>query len=252
LNNEVLLSELGEGIYLVTLNKDLNVLSTSLLNNLIGKLRLLSEQKDARVVILTGSKKAFIAGGDLKEFFSMTPKKFLDYSSLLIGVGKLIIESSFIVIAAVNGVAYGGGTYVTACCDIVIASETASFGQQEINVGLFGGASWLIPLIGLRKATELVLRGKAISAEEAKAIGLINCVVPNGKLIDIALEWAREIIEKSKLSTILAKRMLRATLNLPFNEALAREMELISLCFDTPDVANRIENFLTNRGSKTD
>ena len=203
-----------------------------------------------RVVVLTGAgDKAFIAGADIAEFAERTAiqqrEVMLDRSlfNAIDGFSKPII-------AMVNGYCLGGGCEVALACDLRIASDKASFGQPEINLGIIpggGGTQRLTRLVGEGKAMEMILSGEIISADAALAIGLVNHVVPADQLETKTMEIANRIAEKSPVALRLAKESVKVASRSNLDEGLRREVDLFALCFSSEDKDEGLKAFLEKR-----
>jgi enoyl-CoA hydratase len=153
-------------------------------------------------------------------------------------------------IAAVNGYALGGGCELSMACDLRIAAETAVFGQPEVNLGLipgFGGSQRLPRLVGIGVARELIYTGRNVKAEEAKAIGLVNKVVPGEDLLDEALAMMTTIVSKSGIAIRYAKIAINKGADTDIYKALELEKDLIALCFATADQKEGCKAFLEKR-----
>lgn len=203
-----------------------------------------------RVVVLTGAgDKAFIAGADIAEFAQRTAiqqrEVMLDRSlfNAIDGFPKPII-------AMVNGYCLGGGCEVALACDMRIASDKASFGQPEINLGIIpggGGTQRLTRLVGEGKAMEIILSGEIISADTAFAIGLVNHVVPADQLETKTMEIAERMAEKSPIALRLAKESVKVASRSNLDEGLRREVDLFALCFSSEDKDEGVKAFLEKR-----
>jgi len=150
----------------------------------------------------------------------------------------------------VNGYCLGGGCEVALACDIRIASETASFGQPEINLGIIpggGGTQRLTRLVGEGKAMEMILTGQIIDAQTAFAIGLVNHVVPSDQLAAKTMEIANSIAEKAPIAVRLAKEAVKVASRSNLDEGLRREVDLFALCFATEDKDEGVAAFLEKR-----
>lgn len=203
-----------------------------------------------RVVILTGAgDKAFIAGADIAEF--------ADRSA--IGQREVMLERSLFnaidtfpkpIIAMVNGYCLGGGCEVALACDVRVASEKASFGQPEINLGIIpggGGTQRLTRLVGEGKSMEMILTGEIIDAQAAFAIGLVNHVVPADQLETKTMDIANRMAEKSPIALRLAKEAVRLASRSNLDEGLRREVDLFALCFSSEDKDEGVKAFLEKR-----
>jgi enoyl-CoA hydratase len=203
-----------------------------------------------RVVVLTGAgDKAFIAGADIAEFAERTA---IQQREVMLDRSLFNAIDSFPkpIIAMVNGYCLGGGCEVALACDLRIASDTASFGQPEINLGIIpggGGTQRLTRLVGEGKALELILSGEIIKAETALAIGLVNQVVPADQLQTRTMEIANRIAEKSPIALRLAKEAVRLASRSNLDEGLRREVDLFALCFSSEDKNEGVKAFLEKR-----
>jgi len=154
------------------------------------------------------------------------------------------------VIAMINGYCLGGGNELALACDIRIASETASFGQPEINLGIIpggGGTQRLTRLIGEGKAMELILTGEIIDARTAFALGLVNMIVPPADLKAKTMEMANRIAEKSPIALRMAKEAVKLASRSNLDEGLRREIDLFALCFSSEDKDEGVKAFLEKR-----
>ncbi len=202
------------------------------------------------VVVFTGAgDKAFIAGADIAEFAgrtAMTQRDVMMSRSLFTAIDSFPKP----VIAMINGYCLGGGCELALACDIRIASENASFGQPEINLGIIpggGGTQRLTRLIGEGNAMEMILTGQIIDARTAFAIGLVNHVVPADQLRAKTLEIANRIAEKSPVALQLAKEAVKLASRSSLDEGLRREVDLFALCFSTEDKDEGVSAFLEKR-----
>jgi len=202
------------------------------------------------VVVFTGAgDKAFVAGADIGEFAgrtAITQRDVMTSRSLFTAIDTFPKP----VIAMINGYCLGGGCELALACDIRIASQNASFGQPEINLGIIpggGGTQRLTRLVGEGKAMELVLTGEIIDANTAFAIGLVNHVVPADQLQTKTLEIATRIAEKSPIALQLAKEAVKLASKSNLDEGLRREVDLFALCFSTEDKNEGVSAFLEKR-----
>ena len=203
-----------------------------------------------RVVVLTGAgDKAFIAGADIAEFAdrgAISQREVMLEPSLFNAIDTFPKP----IIAMVNGYCLGGGCEVALACDIRIASEKASFGQPEINLGIIpggGGTQRLTRLVGEGKSMELILTGEIIDAQNAFALGLVNHVVPADQLETKTMEIANRIAEKSPIALRLAKEAVRLAARSNMDEGLRREVDLFALCFSSEDKNEGVAAFLEKR-----
>jgi len=250
---ENLLVDVSERIATVTINrpKSLNALNPSTVRELGAAMEELSARPDVGAVLLTGAgEKAFIAGADLSVMKGFTTLEALDFS--LLGQRVLgFIEAMFQpVIGAINGFALGGGCEVAMACDLLIAADTARFGQPEVSLGIipgFGGTQRLPRLVGRNLAKELVLTGEMISAQRAYEIGLVNKVVPAAELMGAAREIAKKILSRGPVAVRTAKMAMNRGLDLDLANACALESSLFAAGFSTADREEGIAAFLEKR-----
>ncbi len=225
-----------------------NAINRALMQELVEAFKLCDQDPAVRVVILTGNDQAFAAGADIKELANMRPVAWLDENYFAAWDQLQLLRKPLI--AAVSGYVLGGGCELMLRCDMVIASETATFGQPEIKLGLMPGAggTQLLPrIVGRRLATELILTGKTISAEEAWRYGLVNRVVPANSYLDEAFALARSIASLAPHAVQLALEAVRqASATLP-DQGLLTERKNFYLCFTTEDHQEGIRAFLEKR-----
>ncbi len=232
----------------------LNAYNERMSRELIEAVAWCSQSKEVKVVVLTGAGKAFMAGADISMLDGWTR---LEGGKAAL---KKILEGFFSptaleecpkpIIAAVNGAALGMGCEIAMGCDIRIASERATFGQPEINLGIMtgaGGSQRMARLIGPGKTMELLLTGKQITAEEAFQWGLIDRVVPDGLLSDTVEKLAQEISTKSMTSLQYTKQAVVAAYSTRLPKGIAYELDLFASIFESPDAREGIRAFLEKR-----
>jgi enoyl-CoA hydratase len=237
-------------VAVVTLNRpqQLNALSYDLVKDLCLAMEELDRDDDVRVMIVTGGEKVFAAGADIKEMAERGP--FDERIQERLVYRDRINEIAKPVIAAVSGFALGGGCELAMSCDIVIASETARFGQPEVNLGIIpgsGGTQRLTRAVGKYRAMELVLGGEFLSAADAERFGLVNRVVPVELLLDEAKSMARKIASKPALAIKAAKEAVLKSANLSLDEGLEFERKSFYLLFASEDRAEGMKAFLEKR-----
>jgi enoyl-CoA hydratase len=237
-------------ISLVQLNrpKDLNALNFQLMSELRDALRQLDKNESVRVIIITGNEQSFAAGADIKQMADKTAIDMLriDQSSTWDDIRK----TKKPIIAAVSGFALGGGCELAMTCDMIIASETAKFGQPEIKIGVMpgaGGTQRLTKAIGKVKAMELVLTGRFISAEEALHYKLVNKVVPVEMYLREAVQLAKEIAQMSPIAVRLAKESINRSFETNLDEGLNFERKNFYLAFATEDQKEGMKAFVEKR-----
>lgn len=245
--------EIKDRIGIVTIDHPpMNALDMPTREALEGVFKELDRQREkVRVILLRGAgEKAFAAGADIKTFLELTPesaKKRLLRSHQIYGI---IENFQWPVLAAIHGYCLGGGLELALCCDIRIAEETSKLGFPEVNLAVFpgnGGIWRSLFHLPLGKLKELVFTGEMISAQEAHQLGLIEKVVPKGKLMDTALELATKMIEKGPLAIASAKKVINRARELPLQEGLELESELWASLTATEDMKEGVRAFIEKR-----
>jgi len=235
---------------LITLHrpKALNALCDGLLQDLIHAARAFDNNDAVGAIVITGSEKAFAAGADIKE---MSSKTFVEcYTKNMFRNWTDITTITKPTIAAVSGYALGGGCELAMMCDIMIASESAKFGQPEITLGVIpgcGGTQRLIRAVGKSKAMEMCLTGSMIDAKQAERDGLVCRVVPNDKLIEAALEMANKIASFSRPVIGMAKETVNAANELSLAEGLRFERRIFHSMFSLADQKEGMAAFVEKR-----
>ena len=237
-------------VAVATLNrpKQLNALSYGLCKDLCLALEELDGDDSIRVFIITGSERVFAAGADINEMVEATP--FAGKAHERLAFRDRINHLSKPMIAAVSGFALGGGCELAMSCDIIIASESAVFGQPEINLGTIpgsGGTQRLTRLVGKHKAMELVLTGRFMNAAEAERCGLVNKVVPAEVLLDEAKAMAQTIAGKPPIAVRFAKEAILKAANTPLDEGLAFERKSFNTLFASEDRREGMQAFVDKR-----
>lgn len=227
----------------------LNALNSALLEELCSALDGISADEAVRCVVLTGSERAFAAGADIKE---MSEKSYADMfkSDMFGAVSRKFDQFRKPIIAAVSGFALGGGCELAMLCDFIIASETAKFGQPEINLGVMpgiGGTQRLTRLVGKSKAMDMVLTGRMMDAAEAERAGLVSRVVPTDKLMEEALSAAAKIAGQSPLAAMMNKELVGAALETTLATGVAMERRLFHSLFAFEDQKEGMAAFVEKR-----
>jgi len=238
-------------VALVTLDRPeaLNALSFDLLDQLVEALETLDRDPACRAAVITGSgDRAFAAGADIRELAPQTSASLT--SGRRFDVWDRLAEVGLPLIAAVRGVALGGGCELAMACDMIVAAEDAGFGQPEIRLGVMpgaGGTQRLTRAIGKARAMELILTGRTMSASDAAAAGLVTTVVPTEATVDAALELAERIAAMPPLAVRAAKAAVLDAADRPLAAGLARERETFFGLFDTQDQAEGMAAFIEKR-----
>lgn len=240
----------AEGVGLVQLNrpKALNALSTPLLAEVMDALHKFDADDTIGCIILTGNEKAFAAGADIKEMDGKTHLDMFMGESL---VDKLdFTKISKPIIAAVSGYALGGGCEVAMSCDMIVASDTAVFGQPEINLGIIpggGGTQRLTRAVGKALAMEIMLTDRKLSADEAYQFGLVNRVASIDDYLKVAIEIASKVNNKSQIAIKLTKDAINKAYEMTLHEGLAFEKRNFYLSFSSEDKAEGMRAFVEKR-----
>jgi enoyl-CoA hydratase/3-hydroxyacyl-CoA dehydrogenase len=237
---------------LITMNRPeaLNALNSKVLSDLSKIISDVEKDDNISVVIITGEGKAFVAGADIKEMMEKNPIEAREFTYLGQAVFKDIENLSKPVIAAVNGVALGGGCELALACDIILASEKAKLGFPEVGLGIhpgFGGTQRLPRLIGRARAKELIFTTNILDAREAERIGLVNRVVPPERLIDEAKSMASKIARQAPIAVRLAKSAINKGAEMDLDTGLAYEVESVSVAFSTKDSREGMKAFTKRR-----
>jgi enoyl-CoA hydratase/carnithine racemase len=249
----VLLERPAEAVVLVRINRPeaRNALNIEVRKLLSRYLTELSEDSTTRAVIITGNEKSFAAGADIKEMANLGTIEALQR-----GIHRLwqsIGSCRKPVIAAVSGYALGGGCELAMTCDIIVAGESASFGQPEVKIGILpggGGTQRLARAVGKYKAMKYVLTGDMFSAREAFDMGLVSEVVPDPEVEGRALDLARQLAVLPPLALQLAKEAVLAGMEAPLSSALALEAKSLQILFSSQDQKEGMRAFIEKRKPK--
>jgi enoyl-CoA hydratase/carnithine racemase len=248
---ETLIVETTEAITLIRLNRPqaLNALNQQLADELTDALEAAEADEGVRVIVLTGSERAFAAGADIKE---MAAKSYRDVftEDFITKNWETVARCRKPVIAAVAGYALGGGCELAMMCDFVIAAENARFGQPEINLGVSpgaGGTQRLPRFVGKAKAMDMVLTGRTMDAAEAERAGLVSRIVPTAKLLEEATAVARTIAALSPNAVMLTKEMVNAAFETPLSQGIKLERRLFHSLFAFEDQKEGMAAFMDKR-----
>ena len=228
--------------------KVLNALNLGLMVELVDALESLDHDPEVRCIVIHGDERAFAAGADITEMAEATVVDMIERDQFTRWDRIRRVKTP--IIAAVSGFALGGGCELTMICDMIVASETARFGQPEINIGAMpgaGGTQRLTRAIGKARAMEMVLTGKMITAEEAHAAGLINMVVPIEFYLESAMKLAREVASRPPISVRLAKEAVLKSFDAFLQDGLEFERKNFYLLFATEDKSEGMKAFVEKR-----
>lgn len=235
---------------LITLNRPqaLNALNNQLMNEVMDALETFDKDDSVGAMVITGSEKAFAAGADIKEMSGKSAREMQEADHVAVFGRIRSVEKP--VIAAVSGWALGGGCEIALSCDMIVASESAKFGQPEITIGVIpgaGGTQRLTHAVGKALAMEMVLNNRTLSAQEALQHGLVNRVAPVNDYLDEALKLAEEIALRAPLAVRAAKKMINAAYDSSLTDGLAAEKQAFYDLFNTADQKEGMQAFVEKR-----
>jgi len=250
MSDEIILTRVEGRVGVAQLNRPqaLNALNRELMTELMTALEQFDADPAIGCMVVAGSARAFAAGADIKEMAEATPARmmtnsFIDLWDRLRQIGKPII-------AAVSGFALGGGCELAMACDMIVASETAQFGQPEINLGVIpgaGGTQRMTLAVGKALAMEMVLNARYLSADEALRYGLANRVYPVEVYLEEAIRLGNEIAARAPVAIRLAKEAVNAVFEMPLRAGLDHERRLFYLLFSTADQKEGMDAFINKR-----
>ena len=248
---ETLIVEIEDYVSLIRLNRPeaMNALNATLMRELAAAVTAAEQNERVRCIVITGSEKAFAAGADVRE---MAGKTFIDvyFDNLFAAEATTIAEARKPIIAAVSGYCLGGGCELAMMCDFIIASDTAKFGQPEINLGIvagMGGTQRLTRAVGKSKSMDMHLTGRFMEAAEAERCGLVSRVVPAKTLMDEAMKAAQKIVEKSAVTAMVVKEVVKRAQETSLAEGLLFERRMFHALFSTEDQKEGMAAFLEKR-----
>jgi len=247
---ETILLENHGRVGLITLNRPqaLNALNAQLVSEVNHALDGLEADANIGCIVITGSKKAFAAGADIKEMAELTyPQIYMDD---LFSDSDRVANRRKPIIAAVNGFALGGGCELALMCDFILAGDNAKFGQPEINLGVLpgmGGTQRLTRAVGKAKAMEMCLSGRMIDAVEAERCGIVARIVPSDELLDEALKVAAVIASKSLPIAMMIKESVNRAFEVNLTEGVRFERRVFHAAFATLDQKEGMAAFVAKR-----
>ena len=239
------------GVIRINRPKQLNALNGAVMRVLVDAALAFDADAAVGAIVITGDERAFAAGADIKEMASASVVEMLQANRIelwdaLRGIKKPLI-------AAVSGWALGGGCELAMACDMIVASETAHFGQPEINIGIIpgaGGTQRLTRAVGKALAMEVILNGRFLDAAEAERFGLVNRVVPVEQYLRTAIELAQQIAERAPLAVRLAKEAVNQAQESALAEGMADERRMFYMLFSTEDQKEGMQAFLDKRPAR--
>ena len=241
----------GIEVWTITGEARRNSLSRGMVRELLLHLERVRGDRGVRCVVLTGEgEKAFCAGADLKERATMSAEEVHQFHRSLLNALRSIEQAPQAFVAAINGVALGGGLELALACDLRVVVEGAEVGLPEVGLGIIPGAGGTVRLpraIGVARAKELILTGRRVSAGEALAMGLVSRVAPAGQLRTVALELAGLVARNAPVSIRQAKRAIDGGLHLDLDAALAHENAMYQDCLETRDRVEALRAFAEKR-----
>ena len=248
------------GVATITLNRPdrLNALTLEVYGELERAFRALDGEPGVRAIVITGQGRAFCSGGDVEDIIGPLLERdaagLLEFTTMTCDLIAAIRACRRPVIAALNGTTAGAGAVIAAACDIRVAAESAKIAFLFTKVGLSGadmGAAWILPrIVGLGRATEILMTGEFVEAAEAWRIGLYNRVVPDGEALPAALELASRLARGPSAALAVTKRALEDEAGLGLAEALAAEARAQAACMENPNFREAYEAFIAKRPAR--
>lgn len=251
---KTILIDTSDEICTITLNRPtaLNALNSELIKELTDALLEADNDKGVRVIVLTGSEKAFAAGADIKEMADKSSSEMF-MTNFFGDEHKQIMRIRKPLIAAVSGYALGGGCELAMMCDFIIASDTAKFGQPEVNLGVMpgiGGTQRLSRAIGKSKSMEMTLTGRFMNAAEAERLGLVSQIFSSAELMKEVRDIALKIASKSLITTIAIKESVNRSFETSLSEGLLFERRAFHALFATDDQKEGMSAFIEKRSPR--
>lgn len=247
---ELILAETRGRVGLITLNRPqaMNALNQQLMRELMDALESFDKNESIGAMVITGNERAFAAGADIKEMAHKSIHEMMDTDHIAVFGRIRTIRKP--VIAAVSGWALGGGCEIALSCDMIVASESARFGQPEINIGIIpgaGGTQRLTRAVGKAIAMEMILNDRRLTSQEAYQFGMVNRVVPVETYLDEALKLGEEIASRAPVAIRAAKKMINQAYERTLSDGLAEEKQEFYNLFATEDQKEGMRAFLEKR-----
>ena len=247
---EMILTATHGRVGLITLNRPqaMNALNNQLMRELMDALEAFDKDDNIRAMVITGNEKAFAAGADIKEMADKSIRQMMDRDHVAVFGRIRTIRKP--VIAAVSGWTLGGGCEIALSCDMIVASESARFGQPEITIGVIpgaGGTQRLTRAVGKVIAMEMILNNRTLTAQEAYQFGMVNRLVPVDGYLEAALQLAAEIASRAPLAVYAAKKMINQAFEQTLSDGLATEKQEFYTLFATQDQKEGMQAFIEKR-----
>jgi enoyl-CoA hydratase len=247
---EMILTETRGRVGLIRLNRPqaMNALNNQLMRELMDALEAFDKNDTIGAMVITGNEKAFAAGADIKEMADQSIQQMMDRDH--VAVFGRILKIRKPVIAAVSGWVLGGGCEIALSCDMIVASESAKFGQPEINIGVIpgaGGTQRLTHAVGKAIAMEMILNDRKLTAQEAYQFGMVNRVVSVEGYLEEALKLAEEITSRAPIAVRAAKKMINQAFERTLTDGLAEEKQEFYKLFATQDQKEGMKAFTEKR-----
>jgi len=247
---EMILTERHGHVGLITINRPqaMNALNNLLMRELMDALEAFAKNENVGAMVIAGNEKAFATGADIKEMADKSIQQMRDSDHIAVFGRIRTIQKP--VIAAVSGWALGGGCEIALSCDMIVASESARFGQPEINIGVIpgaGGTQRLTRAVGKAIAMEMILNDRKLTAQEAYQFGMVNRVVPVTAYLEEALKLAEEIAARAPIAVRAAKKMINQSFERTLSDGLAEEKQVFYNLFATEDQKEGMKAFTEKR-----
>ena len=247
---EMILTERHGHVGLITINRPqaMNALNNQLMRELMDALEAFDKNEDVGAMVIAGNEKAFAAGADIKEMADKSIQQMMDSDHIAVFGRIRMIQKP--VIAAVSGWALGGGCEIALSCDMIVASESARFGQPEINIGVIpgaGGTQRLTRAVGKAIAMEMILNDRKLTAQEAYQFGMVNRVTSVEGYLEAALQLAEEIAARAPIAVRAAKKMINQSFERTLSDGLAEEKQVFYNLFATEDQKEGMKAFTEKR-----
>ncbi len=248
----VIVEDIGDGVWLFSINRprSLNALNSEIVQQLKEAFNAASKSVSARIILLIGKGKAFAAGADVSALVNFTPEEAMAFSRSGYELFSMMEGASQLIIAVLNGYAFGGGLELALSCDFRFAAENVQVALPEILLGIspgFGGTQRLPSIVGNARAKDMILTGRKLDAAEALNWGLIHRIFPADRLLEESVSFAKDLATRSRNALACAKQVLNSSRDLPLQEGLEIENQAFGRCFGHDDSREGMLAFLEKR-----